>query len=172
MKRVTEELRSSPEDADSILLQACIKETLRCYCGFKLLRLALKEVTVPGTDAVVPKGSLVSVSPYLTHFDPENFPNPTSWAPERWLTNDGRLVQVDSKNGYRYLPFSAGVHRCPGEKLALIMVAKSLMALLREYDFDWATPEIPDNTDFTRLDFDKVGAPWLKGGVRVRVTKV
>lgn len=172
MKEVTAELRSNSDASDSLLLQACIKETLRCYSGFKTLRLARKEVTVPNTNAVVPKGSLVSISPYLTHFDPDNFPNPSLWSPGRWMTNSGEIVQVDNKtNGVKFLPFSGGVHRCPGEKLAIIMVTKSLVALLREYDFEWATPETPDATDFTNLDFDKVGSPWLKGGVRVRVNK-
>lgn len=172
MKKVTDELRSSPDAMDSLLLQACLKETLRCYSGFKTLRLARKEVKIPDTDAVVPVGALVSISPYLTHFDADNFPDPSRWAPERWMTNSGDLVQIDNKSGgVKFLPFSGGCHRCPGEKLAMIMVTRSLVALLREYDFEWATPQTPDTTDFTALDFDKVGAPWLKGGVRVRVKK-
>ncbi|KAK5987504.1 Cytochrome P450 monooxygenase pyvB [Cladobotryum mycophilum] len=173
MKKVTDELRSNPDTDDSLLLQACIKETSRRYCGMKLLRLARENVKLPDTEYNIPKGSVVSISPYLTHHDPNNFPNPDEWLPERWINEeDNKIRHVDNSNGVQYMPFGAGSHRCVGEKLAVIMVFRSLITLLREYDIEWADPEIPQTTDFENLNFDKVGSPWLRGDVKVRIRKI
>lgn len=155
-----------------MLLQACISETLRYYAGIKTLRLAQAKVKIPGTDYTVPKGSIVSISPYLTHHDPANFSEPDSWIPYRWISETGNLVSVNQNMGeVKYFPFGGGNHRCIGEKLARIMVTKSLITLLRDYDLEWASPEVANVTDFSNLDFDKVGSPWLKGDVRIRLKR-
>ncbi|KAH8699884.1 cytochrome P450 4F8 [Ilyonectria robusta] len=173
LKRVTAELRANP-DEDSILLQACIKESSRLYSGFQMLRLARKEVVIPTTKVSVPKGAVVSISPYSTHHDPANFPNPEEWDPERWITGSGDLVLIDNRSeaGVKFLPFGAGCHRCVGEKMASIMVSKTLASLLKDYDVEWANPEALRVTDFSALDFGKIGSPWLKGDVGIMVKKV
>ncbi|KAJ3945196.1 uncharacterized protein N0V96_005221 [Colletotrichum fioriniae] len=145
-------------------MPACIKETMRYYAGMKCLRLAMQEVPVPGTDITVPKGSVVSISPYLTHHDPANYPNPDAWMPGRWLNAENKLVNLEEKdgNGVKSMLFGGGSHRCPGEKMAMIIVTQTLTTLLRSYDVTWASPDQPQTVDFEGLDFDKVGSPWLK----------
>ncbi|KAM4066019.1 cytochrome p450 [Hirsutella rhossiliensis] len=172
MNKVSEELRSEPEGNESLLLQACVKETTRYYCGIKLLRLACRDMSIPEANVKVPKGAVVSISPYLTHRDPENYANPEAWDPQRWIGEDGEIKQVENKsNGVKFMPFGGGSHRCVGEKMAIIMVTKAVATLVREYDWGWASPDVPDKTDFESLDFGKVGTPWLRGDVRVRVKK-
>jgi sterol 14-demethylase len=129
-----------------------------------MLRLAVREVNVPGTDIPVPKGSVVSISPYLTHHNPANFARPDVWDPSRWIDANEELVQIETKGvaGIKYMPFGYGSHRCPGEKMAGIMVTRSLTVLLRDFDLSWASPDQPHSVDFERLDFDKIGSPWLK----------
>ncbi|KHN94316.1 cytochrome P450 4F8 [Metarhizium album ARSEF 1941] len=172
MEQVTAELRSKPEGQESLLLQACIKETTRLYCGVKLLRLARENVYIPGPNVSIPKGAVVSISPYLTHLDPANFPEPQVWNPRRWIGNEGETLLADNKtDGVKFLPFGGGSHRCVGEKMAMIIVTKTVATLLREYDFCWETQHVPEKTDFSNLNFDKVGTPWLRGGVRVRMSR-
>ncbi len=139
----------------------------------KLLRLARENSKVQGTSMTVPKGSVVSISPYLTHHDPANFANPEIWDPMRWIakTDDGMCLHAKIDQS-KYMPFGGGSHRCVGEKLANIMVARSLITLLKNYDLEWATADVSRLTDFNNLNFDKVGSPWLRGGVRVRLTKI
>ncbi|KAK0370797.1 hypothetical protein CLIM01_11847 [Colletotrichum limetticola] len=160
-------------NTDSALLQACIKETMRYYAGMKCLRLAMQEVPVPGTDIIVPKGSVVSISPYLTHHDPANYPNPDTWMPGRWLNAENKLVNLEEKDGnsVKSMLFGGGSHRCPGEKMAMIIVTQTLTTLLRSYDVTWASPDQPRTVDFEDLDFDKVGSPWLKGDLKVKVSR-
>ncbi|KAJ6440487.1 cytochrome P450 4F8 [Purpureocillium lavendulum] len=180
MRQVTKDLRARPEGEYSILFQACVKETTRYYCGMKLLRLAREDICIPEANISVPKGAVVSISPYLTHMDPENYPHAEVWDPTRWIAEDGdALVSTEDMGeaqgkahlGVKFLPFGGGSHRCPGEKMAMIMVTRAVATLLREYDFEWASKDTPTRTDFTDLNFDKVGTPWLRGGVRVRIRK-
>ncbi|KAM0333317.1 hypothetical protein ACHAQA_001978 [Verticillium albo-atrum] len=162
LRAVQADLRS---DRGDLLLQACIKETGRYYAGMKMLRLAKKEITVAGTDIAVPRGAVVSIAPYLTHHDPANFANPDVWDPKRWIDDTtGELVTIETKGatGVKYMPFGYGSHRCPGEKMAGIIVTGALTTLLRDYDVAWAGGEVPRDVDFDRLDFDKIGSPWLK----------
>ncbi|POR38433.1 Cytochrome P450 4F8 [Tolypocladium paradoxum] len=169
---VNQELRTNPECQDSLLFRASIKETTRYYCGMKLFRLAREDISIPKAHVKVPKGAVVSISSYLTHLDPENYPNPQVWDPERWISDEGEIVQVDNRTrGVKFLPFGGGSHRYVGEKMAMIMVTGAVATLLREYDFEWASPDVQEKTDFGNLNFDKVGTPWLRGGVRVRVKK-
>ncbi|KOS22714.1 Lanosterol 14-alpha demethylase [Escovopsis weberi] len=172
MQRVLQEVRA-PGAAEYPLLQACIKETSRVYIGFKMLRRAQKDVKIPGSEYVIPKGSLVSISPYLAHHDPENFPRPDEWIPERWLdspTGEGssELGSAKSVGGAGFMPFGSGCHRCPGEKLATVMVFRALVTLLGSWDVEWADEGVPSRTDFENFNFDKVGSAWLRGDVGVR----
>ncbi|PHH81565.1 hypothetical protein CDD83_3543 [Cordyceps sp. RAO-2017] len=172
LKKVSAELRSRPDDDECLLLQACVKETTRYYCGIKLLRLACRDTYIAEADVKVPKGAVVSISPYLTHRDPANYANPDVWDPRRWIGDDGELVAADNKSkGVRFMPFGGGSHRCVGEKMAVIMITKAVATLLREYDWAWASAETAQETDFENLNFDKVGTPWLRGGVRVRMSR-
>ncbi|KAF4509487.1 hypothetical protein G6O67_003658 [Ophiocordyceps sinensis] len=172
MTKVSRELRSETKGNESLLLQACVKETTRYYCGIKLLRLACRDVSIPEAKVNVPKGAVVSISPYLTHRDAENYVNPEVWDPQRWIDDQGEIKQADNKsNGVKFMPFGGGSHRCVGEKMAMIMVTSAVATLVRDYDWEWASPDVPDKTDFEKLDFDKVGTPWLRGGVRVRMKK-
>ncbi|KAI1391905.1 cytochrome P450 4F8 [Hypoxylon trugodes] len=162
-------LRESPEEADSLLLQACIKETSRFYAGMSTLRIARKDHTIPTTSINVPAGALVSISPYLTHHDPANFSNPDQWTPDRWISQEGGIVQLDQKQGLKYIPFGAGSHRCVGEKMAAIVASRALSTLIRNYNVEWANGE--PRSEVTDFDFGKLGTPWLKGDTRVKVTK-
>lgn len=167
LRRVTAELRARPHE-DSLLLQACIRESSRMYSGFQMLRLAKKQVAIPGTSTIVPKGAVVSISPYSTHRDATNFPDPETWRPERWIDGTAGGSLVSAKEG-SFMPFGAGSHRCVGEKMAGIMVLRTLTELLRGFDVEWADGEGPRERDLEGLDFGKIGSPWLRGDVRVKV---
>lgn len=47
---------------------------------------------------------------FATQRDPEYFPNPDAFSPERWIDNDGT-------NPFIYVPFSAGPRNCIGMDL-------------------------------------------------------
>ncbi|KAJ3579184.1 hypothetical protein NPX13_g1383 [Xylaria arbuscula] len=166
---VQAQLRDMPKSSSDILLQASIRETSRLYAGMNTLRLARRDYQIPGTSIKVPAGSVVSISPYLTHHDPQNFVDPESWIPDRWISEDGTLVHIDNKTEARFIPFGAGSHHCVGEKMATTITNRAVETLLRDYHVDFT--DGPPNEDITNLNFARIGSPWLKGDVRVKISK-
>lgn len=169
LRAVQSELQDTAEADECILLQACIRETSRLYAGMNTLRLARRDHEIPGASVKVPAGSVVSISPYLTHHDPQNFVDPESWIPDRWISDDDALIQIDNKTEAKFIPFGAGSHRCVGEKMANMITTRTIETLLRGYDVEWAAEK--PSEDITSLNFARIGSPWLKGDVRVKLTK-
>jgi len=102
-----------------------LKEALRLYPPAWLIgRRALVDVELGGF--VVPAGSIVILSPWVTHRDARFFYEPLRFDPDRW-TGQG---QAD-RRGFGYFPFGGGIRRCIGESFAL-MEAKLLLASLAQ----------------------------------------
>lgn len=164
-----DELRgpNAPNIHESPLLLASIRETGRYYSGVNMLRLARKPFALPNTDVTIPAGSIISISPYLTHHDPQNYSEPEKYAPERWMTDSDPVKQLNTQKETAFMPFGAGAHKCPGEKLAGIITREVVGTLIRDYDVSWGPSSPPK--DFDNLDFSKIGSPWLKGDARISV---
>ncbi|KAL8800503.1 MAG: hypothetical protein Q9182_005139 [Xanthomendoza sp. 2 TL-2023] len=153
--------RSSP------YLQACLKETARQYSGISMFRHARQPTLCPGTETPIPTGAVISISSYLTHRDPSIYPDPDAWIPERWLQEPDLAKRLNAGDRLAFIPFGAGAHRCPGEKMAGLIGAAVVGSLVQEYDVAWGTKS--KQADLTRLDFSKVGSPWLKGDAAVAI---
>ncbi|KAK0410498.1 hypothetical protein QR680_005160 [Steinernema hermaphroditum] len=100
-------------------LEACIKETLRLYPSVPIFaRQTTEEVKV--NKVVLPAGIGVVIVPSMVHRDPEYWPDPEVFNPERFM--DGEM-----KHPYCYIPFSAGSRNCIGQRFA-IMEEKCVLA--------------------------------------------
>lgn len=51
----------------------------------------------------IPSGTAVIFNTYEVHLDPNHFPDPLEFRPERFLTPEGRLTKIDA-----FMPFGAG----------------------------------------------------------------
>jgi len=69
--------------------------------------------TFRSATILVPKGSMVVVSPYLVHHDPRWYPDPERFDPERWRPE----VAVERPK-FSYFPFGGGTRMCIGEQFA------------------------------------------------------
>ena len=89
-------------------------EALRLYPpGYVLARRALTEY--PIDQYVVPKGTLILMSPYLMHRDPRYYAAPELFDPLRWESGD----RADRPK-LAYFPFGGGPRVCIGESFALM----------------------------------------------------
>ncbi|KAJ5691987.1 hypothetical protein N7462_001410 [Penicillium macrosclerotiorum] len=115
------ELRSLP------YLNQIIKETLRLYTAvpFGLPRMTPSE-GAHFNGYFVPGGTTVSSQAYSLHRDPEIFPEPYSFRPERW-----ELPTKEMKDAS--LPFGGGARICLGMHLALIELRLASAFFFREY---------------------------------------
>ncbi|MFC0602222.1 cytochrome P450 [Streptomyces palmae] len=85
---------------------------------------------------LIPAGSMVAVSEYITHRSPSVWRDPDRFLPERWDT---------SREGYRpptpfeYLPYGYGGRRCVGANIAAVVLPAALSRLARRTTLDLRT---------------------------------
>lgn len=68
----------------------------------------------PG-ECILPKDAMIFLSLVGLHFDPEVYPEPHDFDPDRFTPDN-----VAERHPYSFLPFSGGPRNCIGEKLLLI----------------------------------------------------
>ncbi|XP_063230002.1 cytochrome P450 4C1-like [Bacillus rossius redtenbacheri] len=108
-------------------LEMVVKETLRLFPSVPLYGRHLLKDTVVG-DHVFPRGASVIVGTILMHRDPELYPEPLRFDPERFLPEN-----CQRRHPYAYLPFSAGPRNCVGQKFAMLELKVCLSRVLRSY---------------------------------------
>ncbi|XP_019548746.2 probable cytochrome P450 4ac1 isoform X2 [Aedes albopictus] len=104
-----------------------IKECLRLYPPVPFISRAILEDTWFG-ERFIPKDSMANVHIYDLHRDPEQFPEPERFDPDRFLPEN-----VEKRNPYAYVPFSAGPRNCIGQRFAMLELKAILTAVLREF---------------------------------------
>ncbi|XP_057974035.1 cytochrome P450 CYP82D47-like [Malania oleifera] len=120
-----------------VYIQAIIKETLRLYPAGPLgaPHESIEDCIVG--DHHIPAGTRLIVNLWKIHRDPQVWPNPDEFRPERFLTTH-KDVDVRGQN-FELIPFSSGRRMCPGVSLALHVMHFTLANLL--HGFEIATPD-------------------------------
>ncbi|XP_063968946.1 cytochrome P450 4V2-like isoform X3 [Lytechinus pictus] len=108
-------------------LNCVLKETLRLCPSVPMIGRDLEEDCVID-GKVVPSGTLVVLGIYALHRDPEQFPDPEKFDPDRFL-----LENSTKRHPYSYVPFSAGPRNCIGQKFALMEDKIIIANLMRKY---------------------------------------
>ncbi|XP_068224105.1 probable cytochrome P450 6a13 isoform X2 [Palaemon carinicauda] len=107
-------------------LDAVVSESLRLYPAAPVIeRICTKPCTIAGTSIHLRKGQPVLIPIWSIHRDPQHWPQPTKFVPERFLGES-----KDSITPYSYLPFSHGPRSCIGIKFSLLSVKIGLVHLL------------------------------------------
>ncbi|KAG7206421.1 hypothetical protein KM043_003777 [Ampulex compressa] len=110
-------------------LEMVIKETLRLFPAGPLLARVLTE-DVELQSCTLPKGVTVSICLFHVHRNPEYWPNPLQFDPERFTPEN-----IQKRHPYAFLPFSGGVRACAGQRYALMCLKTILANLIRKYRF-------------------------------------
>ncbi|XP_071573442.1 cytochrome P450 4C1-like [Temnothorax nylanderi] len=108
-------------------LNRCIKETLRLYPSvFLISRVAGKDVKLQ--SYLVPARTTVVLNIYGVHRDPNFWPNPETFDPDRFLPE-----RFKNHHPFSYLPFSAGQRNCLGQQYALLQIKALIAPLIQNY---------------------------------------
>ena len=113
------------EDGDEYLT-ATVQEILRRrpVLPNTAPRLVKQPVNIGGWD--YPTGVCVVANAYLVHHDPEIYPDPYAFRPERFLE--------EQPGTYTWIPFGGGRRRCLGASFALVEMKIVLQAVLSRCD--------------------------------------
>lgn len=105
-------LADAPDWRTPEALPAVLDEVLRRYpSGWIGSRVAAADTEAAGVP--IAAGTLVLYSPYLTHHDPDLWPQPYAFRPDRF---------ADGRPAWGFLPFGAGRRTCLGTHLARAML--------------------------------------------------
>jgi len=107
-------------------LDRVLSETLRLYpSSFFLRRECTKDYTLPGTGVNMPAGTQVHIPTFAIQRDPDHYPDPLRFDPDRFLPEQKR-------DPCAHLPFGVGPRNCIGMRFALFEAKVALVAVLRE----------------------------------------
>ena len=135
--------------------RAVVDEALRLYPpAWAVSRRSTREDVVGGRT--VPPGTLVIVSPWLVHRREQEWPDPLTFAPERFL---GAKAAPPA-----YLPFGQGPRLCIGREFALGEMVLVLGRLLATHEVG-----LPDR--WSRPAAQARVAVHPRGGMPLRVTR-
>jgi len=127
-----ERLRDEAFAGEDAYLTATIQETLRLR---PVIVLVIRKLTEPvelgGYE--LPAGARVTPSIHLIHRDPEVYPEPDRFLPERFL--------AEPPGTYTWIPFGGGVRRCLGAAFAQFEMSVVLRELVKRYEARPARPE-------------------------------
>jgi cytochrome P450 len=127
-----ERLRGEVEAGSEDYLTATIQETLRLRPVISIVIRRLTEpVEIGGYE--LPAGVSVTPSIYLMHRNPEIYPDPEAFKPERFLDNP--------PGTYTWIPFGGGVRRCLGASFAQFEMAVVLRELVKRREIHPANPQ-------------------------------
>ncbi|XP_055588835.1 uncharacterized protein LOC129741152 [Uranotaenia lowii] len=140
-------------------LDQCINETLRKHPPVAILeRNADKDYRLPNSDLVIHKGRKIMIPIYAMHHDPDHFPNPDQYEPDRFSAE-----QVARRDPYCYLPFGEGPRICIGMRFGQIQARVGLASLLRQYRFSICDrTQIPVQYSRTNFILGPANGVWLK----------
>jgi cytochrome P450 len=125
-------LRGEVEVGSEDYLTATIQETLRLRPVISIVIRRLTEpVEIGGYE--LPAGVSVTPSVYLLHRNPEIYPEPEAFRPERFLDNP--------PGTYTWIPFGGGVRRCLGASFAQFEMAVVLRELVKRRQIRPADPK-------------------------------
>ncbi|KAK0072517.1 hypothetical protein PV325_011256 [Microctonus aethiopoides] len=101
-------------------LDMVVGETLRKYPPLPFLdRVAHADYKVPNSDLIIEKGTPVFISMTGLHYDPQYFPKPDKYDPERFSEENKK-----SRKPCIYIPFGEGPHNCIGQISAFKILKK------------------------------------------------
>jgi cytochrome P450 family 135 len=127
-----ERLRAEVLEGREEYLTATIQETLRLRPVISIVIRKLTEAVEIG-GYQLPAGVSVAPCVYLVHRNPEVYPEPQRFLPERFLDHP--------PGTYTWIPFGGGVRRCLGASFAQFEMAVVLKELVKRHQIRPANPK-------------------------------
>ncbi|CAD7079480.1 unnamed protein product [Hermetia illucens] len=129
-------------------VEQTILETLRKYPIVPVnFRKCVKDYRVRGTNVTIEKGIPVQIPVYAIHHDPEIYPDPEKFDPDRFSPEN-----VKSRHSVAFLSFGDGPRNCIGLRFGKMQSRIGLIMLLKNYRIS-LSPKSPFPLLFTSKSF-------------------
>ncbi|XP_053964372.1 uncharacterized protein LOC128867288 [Anastrepha ludens] len=140
------------ELGDMKYLELVLKESLRLYPSVPIIaRTALEQTEIGGYQ--IPAGATLACCIITLGTDPNNFPDPFKFMPERF---ENRA----STNPYDYVPFSAGPRNCIGQKFAMMELKVTVSKIIRHFNILPALDGLSTGINNPTDPNDKINNPY------------
>uniref|UniRef100_A0AC35UGC5 Cytochrome P450 n=1 Tax=Rhabditophanes sp. KR3021 TaxID=114890 RepID=A0AC35UGC5_9BILA len=116
-------------------LDLCIKESMRLHPTVPFLLRKLENERVIMNKYHLPKGTDIMISPYYMNLNPDIYPNPLIFDPERFS-----IAEAAKRSPYSSINFSAGPRNCIGQKYAMQQLRLVAISLLRKFKISSSKP--------------------------------
>jgi len=151
------DVRRRLEDGDEAYLDAVCKETLRIYPIQPIvMRHLLTDAELAGRR--LPAGGFVGAATTLVHMDPDLYPEPERFWPDRFLGKSYGTAE--------YFPFGGGARRCIGANMALAELKIVLGTIVREFRLRCVDPATPPPARQSTVTGPRGGVPLVYCGTR------
>ncbi|MCV7158705.1 cytochrome P450 [Mycolicibacterium brisbanense] len=136
----------TPDDVPSLgYTVQVLNEALRlCPPAAGVGRLALRDIAVDGYR--VEAGSLVALGIYAVHHDPQLWPDPQVFDPDRFSPENTR-----QRDRWQFIPFAGGARSCIGEHFARLETTLALATVVRAVEVVATCAEFPVDVPFTTV---------------------
>lgn len=138
-QQVYEEIKSIVDEAgdeplntndfnNMVYTERVIKESLRLYPPVPFISRDLTEDIRLKTGQRIPKDTQCHLHIIDLHRDPDQFPDPEKFDPDRFLPEE-----VAKRHPFAYLPFSAGPRNCIGQKYAMLEMKSCMTDVVMKF---------------------------------------
>lgn len=120
---------ATPADLDGLpFTRRVISEVLRMYPpGWFFTRVTTADTTLAGHR--LPAGTALLYSAYLLQHQPDLFPDPETFDPDRWLTRSSESLPRGA-----HVPFGGGNRKCIGDQFALVEMTLALATVCARWE--------------------------------------
>lgn len=120
-------------------------------------RRVTKDYRVDEVNCTLAKGTLVIISVYAIHHDPEYYPKPEEFNPDRFTPEE-----IKKRPTCSWLPFGDGPRNCIGLRFGMLQARVGLVTLLRSFEFSPSDrTEVPLRFSIKNIVLSPVGGMML-----------
>ncbi|KDR14000.1 Cytochrome P450 6k1 [Zootermopsis nevadensis] len=148
---------------DMEYLHMVVSEVLRKYPPMPILdRVPNRDYVIPGTNITIEKGTAVYVPLLGLHMDPDVYPDPEHFDPERFSETNRT-----TRHPFMYLPFGEGPKNCIGRLFGLIAVKLGIASVIGKFEVS-PCAETPRSMHLN----PKAMVLAAKGGIPLKCTRL